>query len=115
MTATKTATGRTPDQEPRRSALATSRPAIPTYIGLRVRELGPDTTRDDALVGSSGSTVVCCARNRLTAPPASTSEVAAVRAAAACLGLEDRGVPRDRPRWASAAASARSGGGGRFM
>src|SRR6478609_2880439 len=115
MTATKAAIGSTAGQEPLRSALATRRPAMPTYIGLRVSVLGPDTTRDDAREGSNGSSVVRWARNRLAAPPARASDAAAAAAAATRRGADEGGAPRDNPCWASAATSARSGGGGRFM
>src|SRR5689334_16053118 len=105
MTATNAATGRTPTHVPLRSALATSRPAIPTYIGLRVTVLGPETTSEVAFEGSNGSTVVPCARNRLAALPASAAEATAVTAAAERRSPDAGGAPRDRPCWTRAAAS----------
>src|SRR4051812_48520155 len=74
MRATKPATGRRALQEPCQTAWATSSPASPTYMGLRVTEFAPVVTNAEARAGCTGSTVVSCRGNWRAAAPAKETD-----------------------------------------
>lgn len=102
-------------QDPRRSAFATSIPARPTYMGLRLTAFAPVVTRTEAPAGSNGSNVVPWRRNCRAAAAASAPETAAVALAAAARAAEGGCAPLVSARWARAAENARAGGGGRII
>lgn len=77
MSTTNPATGIRATHEVRQSACATSTPAIPTYIGLRLTEFTPVITNADARSGWNGSTVVPLRRNWAADAPAIDMEASA--------------------------------------
>lgn len=111
MTTTKPATGARAAQDPRQIAWATSSPAIPTYMGLRLIVLAPDVTRNDARSGWNGSTVVPRRLNWLAAEPAIDTEASEIPAAVTARLAPGLGLEPESTRWARAAASATRGGG----
>src|SRR3712207_1754567 len=106
MTATNAATGSSALHDPPQIACATSRPVIPTYMGLRLITLLPVVTSVEACSGWNGFTVVPLRRNARLAPPAratEASETAVAAAARPVVGV--RAGPVSRP-WAKPAARA---------
>ena len=83
MAAANVAAGMNRDHERLATACATSRPAMPTYIGLRVTLFAPVSTRLAAAAGFVGSTVVRCRPNCTKDAASSAAEAAATEEPAA--------------------------------
>src|SRR4051794_24134119 len=113
MTTVKAATGMSALQDPSRTEFATSSPARPTYMGLRLTEFAPVVTKTDASAGLNGSRVVSWRRNWRAAELARTPEAAAMAHAPVARKAFVRCAPFGSADWVKAAAIARSGGGGR--
>src|SRR4026209_536607 len=100
--------------EDRNIAHATRTTRRPTYIGFRLTRKTPEQTKEDAVSGFIGLTVVFARRNvtmpaRLKATPASAIEAAAtVRMK---VGTSSDGVVRAIPHMMPAIRTATTGGG----
>jgi hypothetical protein len=58
ITSVNAAIGKSVFQDPSLTALATSSPDRPTYMGFRLTEFAPEVTRTEANAGLNGSSVV---------------------------------------------------------